>query len=140
MTLNDTINFNETIVFVLASAFILALMGLFFHFVKKYFTNIDDELSNFGDELSVLGKNKEKMSAQFIRFDENINRHSKVIDRLTDRLVEVLADSKAENIRLIKLEGRVDEHLNMLSGYISTISHMSRQIDALFVHIDKKGD
>lgn len=47
-----------------------------------------------------------------------------------------MVSTYSENVS--KLTGRVDDQLSMTASHISTISHMSKQIDALFKFADAK--
>ena len=120
-----------------AGALTTGLVALLFWFVKKYFEKTEKESDGFKRE------NKE-LADKIDRIHEDIeNLYSKVTARIDDsnkgicERMQNLSDTIHQSGKeTAKIEGRLDEHINMISSFISTIGHMGRQIDALFKYVD----
>lgn len=65
---------------------------------------------------------------------QNIREYAELRGKL-DNIASTVS-TYSENVS--KLSGRVDDQLNMTANHIATISHMSKQIDALFKIADAK--
>lgn len=65
---------------------------------------------------------------------QQIKDHAEIRGRL--EVVSQAVSGYSENVS--KLSGRVDDQLNMTASHIATISHMSKQITALFKIADAK--
>lgn len=72
------------------------------------------------------------------KINENEKQQIREYGELRGKLDTVATSVSAYSENVSKLSGRVDDQLNMTASHIATISHMSKQIDALFKIADAK--
>lgn len=113
---------NENVILAIIGSLITGAIGLLFWFVQRYFSNQEK-----------IAKNSEKISREVLSTLHEIRAGMVYLKEKTDH-VDRMVNNYAKDLG--KVEGRLDEHINMIANYIQTIGHISRQMDAVFKYID----
>jgi DNA repair ATPase RecN len=113
---------NENIALAVIGAAITGGFGLIFWFVQRYFSSQEKILCR-----------QQKLAEQLLTSLHEIKVLTAHLKEKTDRIDSTVGNYTKD---LGKIEGRLDEHINMIANYIQTIGHISRQMDAVFKYID----
>jgi len=113
---------NENIALAVIGASVTGGFGLIFWFVQRYFSSQEKILSR-----------QQKLAEQLLTSLHEIKVLTAHLKEKTDRIDSTVGNYTKD---LGKIEGRLDEHINMIANYIQTIGHISRQMDAVFKYID----
>jgi len=113
---------NEAIVVAIVGAVVTGAVGLLFWFVQRYFSTQEK-----------ISQRSQKLAEQLLQSLHEIKALTAHLKEKTDRIDSTVGNYTKD---LGKIEGRLDEHINMIANYIQTIGHISRQMDAVFKYID----
>ena len=146
---------DQSIVVLVGSGVISASIGLIFFFVKSYFKRNEAEVTLNRKEIketlekltTFQQKTAESYSKVYSKVSETTSALGAKIDFLTQQLeyyknsTEVAMNQLKETVaqankEAAKMEGRLDEHIDMIAKFIGTIGHLTRQMDAVFKYVD----
>ena len=134
-----------------------ALGALFIFLLKNFFSERKKRLKAAEVKIEKVKENLDKkieeITCLIVAIKEDVHKyHDSLKDKINEAekqhikdfgemrgQVNVMANSLnsySENVA--KLTGRVDDQLDITASHINTISHMSRQLEALFKVVDAK--
>lgn len=147
------VSFGKEIAVALVTAFGALFVFLLKHFFaerkrrlisleRKARAESDKRDKQIADLMTLLGTIKDNVRASHDSLKERINDAEKTHIRDFGQLsgkVEALAGQVAgTNEGVSKVTGRVDDQVQLVASHIATISHLTKQIDALFKVVDAR--
>jgi len=130
----------DTLVYTIGGGVLTGAVGMLFFFVKRYFSRSEEDLKKNRDDIA---KMLCEVSTYRVGMSESHAQIKATCDGISTALSDIYKktshnDAKTTDLSkdLARMEGRLDEHLSMLSNYIQAISHMTKQVNALFKYVD----
>ena len=126
--------------FLIVGSCVGLLFGLITYFIKGYFEDRKEKTLENKKEIEDVKKKTELFQEKIQDIKSEISDRDGKIEieflKLNTKFDQTVETMKQYQHEISKLDGRINEHFNLVSAHISTIAHMSKQIDALFKIIE----